>query len=135
MKARHAFLCDFAEESGGKIHALGVGIDRIQAAATPVTHQMLSLVADIEYAHAEAGDKSLSIELIDADGKPIRAQATIPVSFATPDGPRGPARVVVQVPNLQFDSFGEYSFQVTIDGHSVAELRLSVRPLAQAVNS
>lgn len=135
MKARHAFLCDFAEESGGKVHALGVGIDRLQAPAAPVTHPMLTLVADIEFAHAEAGDKTFAIELIDADGQPARERMSLPVSFAVPSGPLGLARVVVQIPNLRFESFGDYSFQVTVDGHSIAELRLAVWPLGQAASS
>lgn len=123
------------EESGGKVHALGVGIDRLQAPAAPVTHPMLTLDAGIEFAHAGAGDKIFAIELIDADGQSVRERMSLPVSFAAPGGPQGLARVVVEVPSLRFESFGDYSFQVTADGHSIAELRLAVWPLGQAASS
>ena len=56
MDVDYAFLCDSAQESGGKVHALGIGIDGIFAPVLPATHSVV-LVAQFRYWAAEAGSR------------------------------------------------------------------------------
>ena len=70
MKVDFAFLCDHAEISG-KINALGIGFDTIYAQQVPARHPYFFLVAQVRASIAEAGDKQLTVRLIDEDGKDL----------------------------------------------------------------
>ena len=43
VRLEFAFLSDFAEESGGKLHALGIGVDAVHAPAVPARHPQLTM--------------------------------------------------------------------------------------------
>ena len=62
-----AFICDFADASGGKINALGIGFDTIYAKEVPTTHPHFYLVLKLRADAAEAGDKDIRINLIVID--------------------------------------------------------------------
>ncbi len=127
MDLEFAFLCDSAQESGGKIHALGIGFDSIAAASVPVTHPMLSVVAQIRYSVAEAGQKALAIRAIDADGgnivNPIDGQVEFPVP---PRGSTSIARLIIALGGVNFASYGDYAVHIALNGNEVARLPLTV---------
>ena len=85
MDLEFAFLSDFAEESGGKLHALGIGVDTIHAAEVPARHPQLTMVAQIRYSVAEAGTHRLEVSGYDADGKEIidRIEGDMPLPPVT----------------------------------------------------
>jgi len=131
MNLDFAFLCDSAQESGGKVHALGIGIDTINAAAVPVTHPLLTVVVQLRYSVAEAGDKSLAVRLIDADGRDVVNAVSGTISFPTPEGARtNTARLIVAFGGVNFAAYGDYAVHVAINGTEVADLPVAVRPLA-----
>lgn len=131
MNLDFAFLCDSAQESGGKVHALGIGIDTINAAGVPVTHPLLTVVVQLRYSVAEAGDKSLAVRLIDADGRDVVNAVGGTISFPTPEGARtNTARLIVAFGGVNFAAYGDYAVHVAINGTEVADLPVAVRPLA-----
>ncbi len=127
MKVDYAFLCDAAQDSGGKLHALGIGIDRIVASEVPVTHPMLAVVAQLRYTAVESGRKALAIRVLDADGGAVIPQIDGEIEFGEPSGaPTGMARLVLQVGGLRFERYGAYAIQVAVAGTEIASLPLEV---------
>jgi hypothetical protein len=120
-----AFLCDSAQESGGKLHALGIGIDGVFAPALPTTHAVV-LVAQFRYWAAEAGTRPLAVRLIDADGRSLSTADGQIVFGDTQDNPTGAARVLLTLNALPFDHYGDYAIHITIAGDDVVRLPLRV---------
>lgn len=127
MNLEFAFLCDTAQESGGKIHALGIGFDTIGTQQVPVVHPMLTVVAQVRYTMAEAGQKSLAIRLIDADGRNVVNPIDGTIAFPDPSGrPASIARLIIALGGVNFTSFGDYAVHIAINGTEIASLPLSV---------
>ena len=126
MDVDFAFLADYAMESGGKLNALGVGVGALYAASLPATHPVMTLVARIRYSSAEAGDKQLSLRMVDADGKNIFPPIDRSLSLGTPEGLTGTAQIVIQLLGVRFEAFGQYAVQVAVGGQSIANISLSV---------
>jgi hypothetical protein len=127
VNVEFAFLCDSAQESGGKVHALGIGFDSILAQSVPATHPMLTVVAQLRYSVAEAGAKALAIRAVDADGQNIVSPIDRQIEF--PEPPRRPtntARLIIALTGVRFTSYGDYSVHVAINGSEVARLPLTV---------
>ena len=97
MDCQFAFLCDYGQESGGKLHALGVGWDTIYAGTLPARHPMMCFIARLSGTIVEAGTKELGIRIIDADGLDI----VPPISQAIPFD--APCEVVASLQNFWFD--------------------------------
>lgn len=127
MEVDFAFLADSAQESGGKLHALGIGIDRLMTAEVPVSRGALAVVVQVRYWGNEAGAKSLSIRVVDADGgnilDPIDGQMQLP---EPPGTPVGTARLIIELNGVTFQQFGDHAIHVTLDGKDVARLPLSI---------
>ena len=126
MDVDFAFLADYAMESGGKLNALGLGIDTLYAASLPATHPVMTLAARIRYSSAEAGDKELSVRMVDADGKNVIPPIDRGLSLGAPEGLTGTAQIVIQLLGVRFEAFGQYAVQLAIGGQSIANINLSV---------
>lgn len=130
MRAAFAFLADAASEErpSGKLHALGIGIDSLNPPSLPFKLTALAVVASIEYSASEAGQKEITIRLVDADGTDVvESYPRLQVQFGAPQsGSRGRARLVVNFQQLQFENPGDYAVHVTVDGNDMAELPLRV---------
>ena len=129
MDLEFAFLSDFAEESGGKLHALGIGVDTIHAAEVPARHPQLTMVAQIRYSLAEAGTHRLEVSGYDADGKEIidRIQGDMPLPPVT-GGTSGTARVLVNLVGVNFPGYGDHSFHLVLNGIEVSRASVRVAP-------
>lgn len=128
MDVDFAFLSDAAQESGGKLHAIGIGVDSLVSPQLPASRPLLVVVVQVRYSVAEVGPKELTVRIVDADGgniiPPIEAQA----EFGEPQpGMAGVARYVIELAALAFDAYGDYAIHVAVGGHEVANLPLSVR--------
>ena len=136
MEVDFAFLSDFAEESGGKLHALGVGIDTIQAHSVPTRHPQLTMVAQIRYSAAESGSHRLEVRGFDADGQDIvdRVEGELPFPPLT-GGTTGTARVLVNLVGVNFPAYGDHSFHLVIGGIEVSRASVLVVEPPGAVES
>jgi hypothetical protein len=126
LDVQYAFLCDFAEESGGKVHALGVGIDQVQMPVVPATHPQLSVAVAFGYEGSEARTRALVIRVIDADGHGIIPPIDGQLTLNDPGGAVGHGRVLVQLTGVQFQHYGDYAVEVAIARVNVASLPLRV---------
>jgi hypothetical protein len=127
VNVEFAFLCDSAQEGAGKIHALGIGVDTIFAQGVPATHPVLTVVAQLRYSVAEGGTKALAIRAVDADGHNIVPPIDRDLDFPEPSGgPTSSARLIIALNSIRFDSYGDYSVHVAINGSEIARLPLTV---------
>ena len=129
METVFAFICDSADASGGKINALGIGFDTIYAMNIPTTHPHFYLVLKLRADAAEAGEKDIRINLIDADGQDVREPIKGVQMVARPSGTTETmASLVVGFSNVQFQKFGSHSLHVVIHGNTMARIGLTVAP-------
>ena len=127
MRTELAFLCDSALDDRGKLHALGIGIDRVDGAALPMTHPRFVLVCVVRYSAVETGSKRMAIRLLDPDAAdtipPIEQAIAFPVR---PGVVESDVRIIAEVNGVAFQQAGPHAFHLTIDGSEMARLPISV---------
>ncbi len=133
MNIDFAFLCDHAE-AGDKLHALGIGFDTIYAREAPAVHPHFCLVAQLRTSVAEAGEKQMSVRLIDPDGADVIQPMSGGLTAGRP--PQGSmeqvTRMVLGFNNTRFARFGPYSLHVVVQGQEMVRLPLRIAQAAQA---
>ena len=127
MDLKFAFIADYAQQSGGKLHAIGVGFDTIYAPTLPAAHAMMCFVAVIEGTIAESGTKDVSLSVIDADGgyltPPMEQQ--VPFDVKAPQL-TGKIQLVLQLGGLQIPKYGDYALHLVIQGNDIVRVPFRV---------
>ena len=133
MEINFAFLCDYADQSGNKLTAIGIGFDAIYARSVPATHPLFFAVLSIKFSATEVGEKRLGMHLIDGDGKdiikPIEAALQVeppPVGFV-----HRIQRIALAMQRVTFPSVGDYSVSWLLDGREIASIPLKVSEAPQ----
>ena len=127
MQPEFAFLCDYAEEAGGKIHAVGIGWDTIYAAQVPATHSVLAFVARLRGTTAERGSKEVSIRLLDADGSDVIPPLERAFSFEPKANTLvGYMNLVIQLGGIQLKKYGSYAVHLVVQGNEMAAVSFQV---------
>jgi hypothetical protein len=123
VETSFAFICDSANESGGKINVLGLGWEVIHTAETPYTHPQLYVVAKFQFHTTEVGEKNVELRMIDADGGDIlpvvRAQLNVPTPST---GTTTSVNLVMGLNGLKLPTFGQYSAHININGEERVRL-------------
>ncbi len=126
-----AFLADSVQAAGGKLHALGIGWQVIQASAFPVRHDRIGLGLVVRTTPDEAGAHTLSISLLDPNGAPrlFGDKPSFDANFASPDG-EGTATLALNLDGLVFETEGAHTIVLGIDGNETVRLpfRVQTRP-------
>ena len=125
------FLCDAAIQSDGKLTAFGVGIDTLRAPETPFQHPRLCLVIGFHYESEDAGERSLRLQIVEADGRDLVPRQEGPIEFPVPTGPKATARFVSEFNGLQFNSWGAHEFRIFLDEEQVAAVPINVVQVSQ----
>jgi len=121
-----AFICDYAE-ARAKLNALGIGFDTIFARQLPVRHLHFSLVLQLRASITEAGQKRITVNLIDEDGKDIIPAVQGQFNIARPEaGAYSIGRFVVEFGNVEFQHYGLYAMHVTIEGSEITSIPFHV---------
>ena len=129
MDIQIATLCDFASDYNGKMVISGT-FDVLAAKALPVVHPQCALAMRICLTPEDNGQHTLSINIIDADGKPIDQQkmpikADMPIQV--PDNLAFVTRnLVLNFQGLKFPSAGVYSVDILLDDELVVRLPLRI---------
>ncbi len=130
MEVAFAFLCDYADTSGPKLTAVGVGLDTIHAAEVPVRHHAMYAVAAFSFTRAEAerGRKQVGIHIVDADGVPVMPAIDLDMPVEAPQLGYNyrTNRIALALQGLTFPKFGDYSVSWLVDGMEVRTLPLKV---------
>lgn len=130
MEIDFAFLADRADIVNGKLYLLGGAFDAIHAPKVPVKHQSMTLVMRFLFSPPEL-DQTYRIEvrLIDADGKKVLAvpgDFTIKRSMVAEKGYKTPFLTSINFFNTPFNSFGDYSFEIFVNGTCVKSVSLRI---------
>ncbi len=127
MQVDFAFLCDAATEHGGKLNALGLGIDRLNAGRLPAVHGRLMLVARFSYEAEDAGTHPFTIRVTDADGREVGRTVQGEMKLQLTEGTtRARANLLVDLVNLEFTTYGPHEVVVELDGSETVNLPLDV---------
>jgi hypothetical protein len=123
------FLCDSAQDYGGRVSALGAFVNVIQARALPAMHQ-IGLVARLAWPYDEAGEgHTLAVEVrFDADDELIaRIEAGVDPGLPQAPHPDLPVGLNLVVPlGLHLRRAGFYSTRLIVDGTEVVRRPLKV---------
>ncbi len=129
-----AFLADAVQVVGGKLFALGGGWDQLLVSQFPTRHSSMGIGLRVTF--PRGWDKSpvaMGVDLQDQDGSSVLGsrmpQRKLPVK--SPPG-LSPGSVfgypmAFTFNALPFDSPGDYSFVIYLDGEPVHRLRFTVR--------
>jgi len=133
VETSFAFLCDAAAQAGGKISALGLGWDTLYAPSLPHTHPSFHVVANFRFHSVEAGDKSVQIRLMDADGGDVMPPLSAALQVRPPEsGTTRGVNLVMAVNGLVFRAYGDYSLHILLEGDEKVRLpfRVAAPPAA-----
>lgn len=120
-------LCDAATSGSGKLNVLGA-FDTIWARKVPVVHPQCTVALRIRFHVSEGSEHSVSVKLIDADGKHVVPATSGVINVQYPEGQRSAsANVILNIHGLRLEIFGEHSIDLAIGGKSVASLPLFVK--------
>ncbi|MDX1468883.1 MAG: hypothetical protein R3258_06040 [Acidimicrobiia bacterium] len=132
-----ALLADAVQAVRGKLFILGGGWDTLWVRGFPARHPSLAIGLRLRVPVSWASDRlKLSVELQDADGKPVLPTAlsydiAFPIEARHPDGTTDFAVVrSFTFNNLVFAQEGHYSFVISVDDEPVSRLRFTVRASA-----
>ena len=122
-------LCDFAADYGGKLTIVGI-FDSIFARQMPAVHPHCCVAVKLRFDRIEEGQKQLRLAIADDDGKPVLPPIDIPINVAMPtDGLTNAIQVVANINGIKFESFGEYTIDLGIDGRHEGRIPLFVRQM------
>lgn len=131
MNIEAFLLCDAATDQNGKLNVLGA-FDNIFAKETPARHRACSIAARIRFSKIEAGDHTVKIFIIDADGNSIGPKLEGGISVRIGDDiPAAVVNLILNMQNLEFQRYGQYQIDLAIDGSVQASLPLHIRPVPQ----
>jgi len=128
MEVNFAFLCDYADQSGGKMTAIGIGFDTIYAAKMPAAHPLFFSVISMKFSTTEVGQKRIGMRLIDQDGQNVIPPMDTTVNVLPP--PSGflyrTQRIALALQGVTFQKYGDYSISWLLDGQELKSVNLKV---------
>jgi len=128
LEVNFAFLCDYADQSGGKMSAIGLGFDTIYAVNVPVRHSLFFSVISIKFSATEAGPKRVGMHLIDEDGNNIvpPLDTTINVSSPAPGFLYRNQQIALAMHGITFPRYGDYTVSWLVGGQEIKVVPLKV---------
>ena len=118
---RLAVLCDHAlVGQDGKVSVLGI-FRNISVSDLPAQHPRMFVVAVLGL---DAGAHAVVVRLRGPDGRPAMQHA--PEMTVHSSGDSQDVNVIVELNNLSFASYGEYRFDLDVDGHTTESLAVSI---------
>jgi hypothetical protein len=123
-----AFLADAAEaQPGRKFAVIGGGVSRVGGAVFPLRHPHLALVVGLRVATSELdADHEVRFVLMRPDGQELTSGAAGIRANGPGDGRDSVLTFSVDLWNLVFDSAGEHSVRLLVDGQERKRLDLMV---------
>ena len=132
MKLDFAFICDYADASGKKLNALGIGFDTIFSPKVPARHPHFFLVMQLRANVVEAGEKNIEVRLIDEDGTDVIPNLRAKFTIQRPaTGTESIGRIALQLQNVEFPRYCSYSLHAVVEGHDMVDISLRVAPPSQ----
>jgi hypothetical protein len=126
MEQTFAVLADFASFTlDHKLNVLGI-FDRIVSQNVPAAHPQIYLVVGYKFECTKVGTKDIKIVLIDADGHLLFSMEGKMDVVAAESGESCSVSQILCLGNLIFPQFGDYEFQVLINGRIESHIPFKV---------
>jgi len=127
MNIQVAVLCDAATDDNWKLNLLGA-FDTIYAPQMPAVHLQCAVALRVTFMPGDEGVRQLTLNFINADGRPIMAPIPLQVDVTLPDDVHFLTRnFIVHLQQLQFNEPGLYSVEVRMDDQPQASIPLLVK--------
>ena len=128
-------VADAAEVANGKLHLVGGAFDTIWTQTVPFAYPKLSLAMRLLFSAAELDRKhKVEIRIMNEDGRAIPpsigGDLEIKKNPNLPKGWKQGFMTVMNFANLNFQNFGDYSFELVVDNRNEKSIPLRI---AQAV--
>ncbi len=120
-------LCDAAADYQGRLSILGV-FDTIFAPQLPAIHPYCSVALRMRFTKIESGSHKLTLHIVDDDGKMIIPALEGAFGVEMPSNSEiASANLVLNLGQLKFNNYGEYSINLAIDSREEASLPFWVK--------
>lgn len=120
-EVRLAVLCDHAlVGQDGKLSLLGI-FRNISVSDLPAQHPRMFVVAVLG---VDQGQHAVVVRLLDPEGRP--AMPHQPELTVHSSGGGQDVNVVVELNNLSFAAYGNYRFDLEVDGRTIGSLPVSI---------
>ena len=127
MKIELFSIGDAATESAGKLNVLGI-FDVIFASQEPIVHNSCAIAIRIRFTKIEEGKHQCKIAIIDQDGTLVSGEMNADIELKiAPGTTSATANIIINLQQLKFQKFGDYSIDFAIDGQQKASLPLQVK--------
>lgn len=132
MEAKFVLLAEAVNETrDGRANIIGE-FDRVHSTGVPVTFPRLYVIARFEAEISEGSEHTIQIRLIDEDGQEVLQP---PPAINLPFKPRGRgkplrANTFFELSNIRLPKFGDYSFDLLVDGRFEARATLTLEPVS-----
>lgn len=134
MEVSDLILADYAAANDrGKFTLVGAGITEITAPQLPCIHPLMFLLVRMKVTRQDIGRNRFEIKLIGEKGIIFKAEGNLEVSSQHEREEHVP--VPMQLVNLKFDEFGDYSVEVRVNGELKQSQNLRIRKIEQPVAS
>lgn len=126
MEIHVATLCDSAMDYNGKLCVLGT-FSTLGSRTLPVIHRGCALALRVCFRTADEGKHTLTIRMIDADGKDVIPPPQMPFEVRLGADVEFDVRnIILQFEALKFDKDGNYSIEIAVDGQELVSIPLRV---------
>jgi len=126
MEVDFAFICDYANITN-KVNAMGIGFDTIYAPEVPVKHPSFFLVFQIRASVVEAGEKDMTVNIIDEDGREIIPEIKGKMNIPRPtSGTESVGKIAINFSNIEFPRYCSYSIHAMIEGREMVRIPFKV---------
>lgn len=126
MNVEAFLLCDAATDTHGKLNLLGA-FDSFFVSEVPATHPYCAVVLRLRFERAEQGEHSITMHLIDEDGKHVMQPLEGRLRVQGSNNTTSTSNLILNLQGLRLTRFGELAFHLQIDGKPAASLPLYIR--------
>jgi len=126
MEVLSALLCDAAADYHGKLSILGA-FDTLVVRQFPAVHPQCAIALRLLFRAGEEGTHSFSLHLVDSDGKDVVPEIRPRIEVKIPEHLFFLSQnMVFNLQGIPFQSAGQYSIDVTMDGAAIASIPLQI---------
>ena len=124
-------LSDYAENFNGKLTIVGT-FDAINSNVFPVIQPICALSLRLRFSEKETGNHKVTIRLIDKSSKELnKIDGDLTVMNPVNGSNYSSVNLVMKFNNLKFETEGQYSFELLIDGEWQRGLPLKLNKVRQ----
>jgi hypothetical protein len=129
MRTEIITLCDAATDYSGKLNILGT-FDTVWVRQIPFNYPHCAVALRLRFNRVEEGDHRLKVNFVDEDGRLVlpSIDANLAVRF-TSNEESTVANLVMNMQQIKFSKYGQYSIDIAINGRQEASLPLWVKSL------